>query len=96
MSKVKFGHGYVWKVDRNGNRKNVEDLNEALTEIAQCGPCGCDDCYGFETFINAETGELMIRYYTGTSHGNFTEHIELYDDETYGYAAVKALYLART
>lgn len=91
MGVVRIPKGYM----TTGNpKKSVETLGEALKIKANCGPCGCDDCYGYETFINAEDGELMIRYYSGTSHP-FTENVYKYDDPTNGFAAVKALYLAR-
>lgn len=94
MTKVKFGHGTMWVGGANGDRKNVEDLQDALSKQGDCGPCGCNDCYGYTTQINAETGELMMLWITGTGGegDGFVLNIDTYDA---GLAAVKALYAAR-
>lgn len=91
MSEVYFGHGYVWK--RNGkNRKNIESLGDALSEKANCGPCGCDGALGLWTQINASDGELLGMYITDDGEGGYTLVIEDYDT---ALANVKALCAAR-
>lgn len=94
MTKVKFGHGIMWVGATNGDRKNVTDLQDALSKQADCGPCGCNDCYGYTTQINAETGELMMLWISGTGGegDGFVLNIDTYDA---GLATVKALYAAR-
>lgn len=88
MGEVKLGHGYAWRIKRGGVRENVGDLGEALKIKADCGPCGCDDCYGHWTQINAETGELMAMWIDGT--GPYTLNIDLYDDAIVTLKALKA------
>lgn len=92
MAEVKIGSGYAWRVKSGGVREKIEDFGEALKAKADCGPCGCDDCYGHWTQINAETGELMAMWITGTGEG-----VELVID-TYDNAIpiLKALKAART
>lgn len=73
-----------------GGKESVETIGEALNKKADCGPCGCDDCYGHRTWINAETGELMASWITGT--GPYTMNIDTYDN---ALPVLKALYAAR-
>jgi hypothetical protein len=93
MSKVKFGHGYAWRLKHGGVRENVSDLGEALKIQADCGPCGCDDCFGHWTQINAETGDLMAMWITGEAGGPYVINIDDYDD---AIPVLKALKAART
>ena len=69
----------------------LSTLDAALEEQAKCAPCGCDGCKGYTTLTNAETGELMVMYITGS--GPYTVNVADYDT---GIAAVEALYTART
>lgn len=88
MSDIKFGHGFAWRFKRSGKRQNIDTLQEALTAQASCGPCGCDDCYGHWTQLNAETGELMAMWITGT--GPYTVNVDLYDNALPILKALKA------
>lgn len=92
MAEVKLGHGYAWQVKDRGVRKNVASLGEALSIKANCGPCGCDECYGHWTQINAETGDLMAMWIsgTGTEGDPFTVNIDKYDDALVTLKALKA------
>jgi hypothetical protein len=92
---VFIAKGYFWKTKGiAGRRIGIETLQAALTAQADCGPCGCDNCYGFTTHINAETGELMMKWITGTG-GEGDEFIENIDTYEVGLAAVKVLKAAR-
>lgn len=88
MGEVKFGHGYAWRLKKGGKRENIDDLREALKVKADCGPCGCDDCYGHWTQIDAETGELMAMWIQGG-----VLQIDTYDN---AIPVLKQLYKART
>lgn len=88
MGEVKLGQGYAWRVKQGGKRDPVEDLGEALRIKADCGPCGCDDCYGHRTWVNAETGETMATWITGT--GPYTLNIDTYDNALPTLKALKA------
>jgi hypothetical protein len=90
MGKVKFGHGYAWRVKGGGKRENVADLGEALNIKADCGPCGCDDCYGHWTQINAETGDLMAMWIDGPQGGPYVLNIDDYDTAIVTLKALKA------
>lgn len=77
MATVKFAKGYVSVKGKRGKlNENVETLQDALALAADCGPCGCDPCYGLSTHVNATTGEIMATYITGT--GPYTLVIEPY------------------
>lgn len=80
MAEVKFGQGYAWKMRRNGKRKTIDSLSDALSVLADCGICGCDPCLGYWTQINAETGDLMAMWITGTDSGSYTLNIDTYDN----------------
>lgn len=88
MGEVKFGHGYAWRLKKGGKRENIDDLREALKVKADCGPCGCDDCYGHWTQNDAETGELMAMWIQGG-----VLQIDTYDN---AIPVLKQLYKART
>lgn len=91
----KFWQGALYKSGKktksNGGRDNIPTLADGLSELAKCDACGCNSCYGYETILNAETGELLIRYYTGEAEP-YTEVVKPFDE---GLALVKALYAAR-
>lgn len=93
MAKVKFGHGYVWTI-KNGKRKNVDSLNDGLEDIANCSPCGCSTCFGYTTHLNAETGEIVMKWITGTGTEE-DPYVENIDDYDAGLIAVKALKVTR-
>ena len=68
-------------------------LQAALSEQAKCHPCGCDDCWCYETICCATTGETLARYYTGPIGGPYVQVIEPLD---VAIPNLKALYNART
>lgn len=96
MSKVSFKGGLVFTQKRNSRSATgntaINTLEDALSEQAQCSPCGCDSCKGYETVTSAETGELLVRYYIGPEGGPYEEVIEPYD---VGMENINALYEAR-
>lgn len=94
MANVKINKGYFYKEGKRGDKVSIESLPDALKEQANCQPCGCDNCLGYTTHVNAETGELMIKWIsgTGTQGDPFVENIDTYDD---GLVTIKALYAAR-
>lgn len=71
--------------------KSLHSIAEVLKEQAKCEACGCDNCLGYETIIDAKTGALLIRYYS-TTDGTTTQVVKAFDE---GLAEVKALYAAR-
>lgn len=94
MAEVKFKKGLAHAgVNRTaGGRNSIETLKDAMAEQAKCGCAGQDCCYGYETMLHAETGDLLIRYYTGTTAAPVVV-VEPFD---IGLPKVKALYNART
>lgn len=96
MSRPKFKKGVVFLSNKKSNKQtgsdSIEYLDQALKEQAKCDPCGCDTCLCYETICNATTGELLVRYYTGSEGGPYTEVIEDYET---GIANIQALYDAR-
>lgn len=94
---VQIAKGYFWKIKNGpgGRRVSIEILQDALTAQADCGPCGCNDCEGYTTQINSETGELMMLYITGagTEGDPYVQNITTY---TLGLPIVKALKADRT
>lgn len=92
MAKVKIAKGYVKSGDGIG--KSHDTLESALAEQGKCDSCGCDSTLGFMTLTNAETGELMMLYVTGTGEQGDEYTLNIADHAT-GLAAVKDLCSAR-
>ncbi len=42
QNKVQFASGFAWFIDKFGNRKSVDSLEEAMNKNAEC--CGLDCC----------------------------------------------------
>lgn len=58
---IQIARGYFWRI-LHGERKSIETLEAAQSEIAKCHACGCDQCLGYMTQIDVETGVLMAYY----------------------------------
>jgi len=97
MSEVLFTQGAVWKqTNKNSqNKTHIASLSDALEELAKCAACACSTCFGYSTHTNAETGDLMVTWITGTGVGEdgFVVNVGLFDEEI---AGIKALKTART
>lgn len=95
MGKVIVESGVMKKDNGKVTGNAIPTLGAGLKEKANCGPCGCDDCLGYTTHTNAETGELMIMYIKGDGTGGNPYAVVIKDYDT-GLAEVKAFYDART
>lgn len=58
MSDTRFKAGYV--VEDNNQNKPVKTLTQALTNLANCDPCGCDPKLGYWTQMDIADGTLQI------------------------------------
>lgn len=89
--KVYFGPDAVWKHkgDYSRSQQRIETLSDALAVQSDCGACGCNECYGLWTNINATNGELMGMYITGTDP--YTLVIEPYATALANVKALKAV-----